>query len=174
VNRRDRFERLYRAHAGAVLAYARRRTAAGAADDVVADVFLVVWRRLDDVPEDALPWLYGVARGVLANRRRGDARRESLRAKLANEAATSTAQEVIVRDDRVLHALAGLSAADREALLLIAWEGLEPARAARALGVRPGAFAMRLHRAKRRFARALMSEDEAVVPSHNATPEVPR
>src|SRR4029450_2647016 len=57
-----------------VRAYARRRAAPDAAQDVVADTFLVAWRRLEDVPEDALPWLYGVARRVLANQRRSAAR----------------------------------------------------------------------------------------------------
>ncbi len=172
MSRRDRFERLYGAHAGAVLAYARRRSDAGSADDEVADVFLAVWRRLDDVPDDPLPWLYGVARRVLANRRRGDARRASLRMRLAHDITTGPVQDTPAGDDRVLRALAAMSASDREVLLLVAWEGLEPARAARALGVRPGAFAMRFHRAKRRFADALLAEDEQPETSHVATAEL--
>jgi RNA polymerase sigma-70 factor (ECF subfamily) len=60
-----------------------------------------------------------------------------------------------------MRALAGLAPADREVLLLTAWEGLEPARAARVLGVRPGTLAVRLHRARRRFARMLAAQDAA-------------
>jgi len=71
---REEFEQLYRQHAGAVLAYARRRTMQAVADDVVADVFLIAWRRVDDVPAERLPWLLGVARRVLANQRRGEYR----------------------------------------------------------------------------------------------------
>jgi RNA polymerase sigma-70 factor (ECF subfamily) len=68
-----RFQEFYRAHEAAVLAYARRRAPA-IAEDVVAETFLVCWRRLDDVPANALPWLYAVARNVLANERRKQAR----------------------------------------------------------------------------------------------------
>jgi RNA polymerase sigma-70 factor, ECF subfamily len=69
VDDRARFEDLYSAHAGGLLGFARRRLGASEADDLVADVFLVAWRRLGDVPGDPLPWLLGVARRVLANRR---------------------------------------------------------------------------------------------------------
>jgi RNA polymerase sigma-70 factor, ECF subfamily len=70
VGSRIRFEALFRDHAGAVRVYAARRAGLGDADDVVAEVFVIAWRRIDDLPEDPLPWLLGVARRVLANRRR--------------------------------------------------------------------------------------------------------
>jgi RNA polymerase sigma-70 factor (ECF subfamily) len=149
-----RFEELYAAHAPAVRAYALRRTDAGTADDVVADVFLVAWRRLDDVPRDPQPWLLGVARRVIANRRRGEARAAALRSRLASERAAPTAAGV-ERADAVFEALAALTERDREALLLVAWDGLTSNAAARAMGVSPGTFAVRLHRARRRFARRL-------------------
>jgi RNA polymerase sigma-70 factor (ECF subfamily) len=166
MERRERFEALYRAHAGAVRGYALRRTGAAAADDVVAEVFLVAWRRLDDVPSDPLPWLLGAGRRVLANRRRGDDRQAALREKLIAETASRPPVEGPSwdHDDRVLRALAGLGPEDREALLLVAWEGLTPARAARVLEVRPGTFAMRLHRARRRLARVLAAGDPVVHP----------
>jgi RNA polymerase sigma-70 factor (ECF subfamily) len=59
-----RFAGLYETHAGAVLAYARRRCGTDEAEDVLAETFLIAWRRQDDVPPDALPWLYAVARNV--------------------------------------------------------------------------------------------------------------
>jgi RNA polymerase sigma-70 factor (ECF subfamily) len=74
VDPRVRFEELYRTHAGAVLAFAHRRAAEDVAEDVLSEVFLVAWRRLEDVPEQPLPWLLGVARRVLANRRRAESR----------------------------------------------------------------------------------------------------
>jgi DNA-directed RNA polymerase specialized sigma24 family protein len=153
----ERFEAVYRACAGAVQAYVLRRARRDEVDDVVAEVFLVAWRRLDDVPEDPLPWLLGVGRRVLANRRRGHARELALHSKLRvlDAAAVSSEWPLADPDDRVLAVLGGLSAADQEVLLLVTWEGLEPARAARVLGIRTGAFLMRLHRARRRFARAL-------------------
>jgi RNA polymerase sigma-70 factor, ECF subfamily len=133
-----------------------RRSDAQTADDVVADVFVVAWRRLDDVPEDPLPWLLGVARRLLANRRRGRTRESALRERMAAETLTPTATSSDPESNHaVLHALDALSERDREALLLIGWEGLRSAQAARVLGLRPNAFAARLYRARRRFARAL-------------------
>lgn len=159
---RARFEALYRAHAGAVRAYARRRSDAATADDVVADVFLTAWRRLAEVPDDALPWLFGIARRVLANRRRSEARSAALHQRLATLTPRILVDEqsVISLDPKLAAALGGLGDRDREILLLVAWDGLEPARAARALGINARTFAVRLHRARRRLARMLASADE--------------
>ena len=166
----ERFEALYCAHAGAVLAYARRRTSAANADDVMADVFLIAWRRLGDVPPDARIWLLGVARRVLANQRRGQTRQRALRERLAPQLhATSPAADRDVRDERVLRALAGLREEDREALLLLGWEELSHAEAARVLGIRARTFSVRAHRARRRFARALAAFESAPGVSSDAS-----
>ncbi|MBA2641562.1 MAG: hypothetical protein H0U82_01380 [Actinobacteria bacterium] len=82
---RERFERLFADHREALLAYALRRATQEAAEDVVVDAFMVVWRRLDDVPHDARPWLFGVARRVLADQRRNAWRRASLPARVATQ-----------------------------------------------------------------------------------------
>jgi RNA polymerase sigma-70 factor (ECF subfamily) len=164
-----RFEQLYRAHAGRVLAYVLRRTAAAGADDVVADVFLVAWRRLDDVPEDPLPWLLGVARRVLANRRRGEGRASALHDRLALEH-RDRAGGAGDLDERVIRALGRLGARDRELLMLTAWDGLDLADVARVLRARKGTVAVRLHRARQQFAAALAAQD-ATAPT---TMEVPR
>jgi RNA polymerase sigma-70 factor (ECF subfamily) len=160
VEPQAQFERLYRAYADRVHAYALRRTSPSVADDVVAEVFLVVWRRLDRVPGEPLPWLLGVARRVVANHRRSDSRAAALHERLAD--GRPTAEPAVVStevDDRVQRALAGLGERDRELLLLIAWEGLRVNEAAQALGVRSGTLAVRLHRARERLARALAEED---------------
>jgi RNA polymerase sigma-70 factor (ECF subfamily) len=163
MDRRARFERLYGAHADRVHAYALRRGSREAADDVVSDVFLVAWRRLDELPSEPLPWLYGVARRALANRRRGENRAAALQARLAGTLGRpeAGAPPRSVRDDRVQRALAGLPARDRELLLLIAWEGLRVNEAAEVLGVRSGTLATRLYRARARLAEALAEEDAA-------------
>ncbi|RAY15893.1 RNA polymerase subunit sigma-24 [Actinomadura craniellae] len=154
-----RFEELYRAHYAAVGRYALRRTESpDDAVDVLGETFLVAWRRLDDVPpgEEARLWLYGVARRVLANHRRGTARRELLAERLRAEF-TEAAPEREQTGDRagVRAALDRLSPEDRELLTLTGWEGLAPGEIATVLGCRPGTVRVRLHRARRRFAREL-------------------
>jgi RNA polymerase sigma-70 factor (ECF subfamily) len=117
---------------------------------------VIAWRRLDDVPDDALPWLLGCARHVLAHQRRRSRRDVALLDRLAAEGVPDSA----VGGDRVLaRALAQLSVQDRELLLLIAWEGLDPGQAARVLGCSHNALAVRLHRARKRLAAALSQAD---------------
>lgn len=157
MSSRARFEALYRAHCDRVAAFVYRRSPAAAADDVVAEVFLTAWRRLEEMPEDELAWLLRITRGVLSNRRRGEGRRTALRERLvAHAAAEEQAREDAPEGESpVLRALACLGERDREVLLLVAWDGLDRAQAARVLGISPGAFAVRLHRARRRLEAAL-------------------
>jgi RNA polymerase sigma factor (sigma-70 family) len=164
VERRTRFNILFDQHYAAVRAYVARRTGtAGVVDDVLSETFLVAWRRIDSVPTDGLPWLLGVARRVLANQRRGEARRGALVQLLASvlpqRPVAEPASEVF---GELSHALAALSAREREALLLVAWEGLDPQRAARVVGCAPAAFRARLYRARRQLAARLqLTPDEA-------------
>jgi RNA polymerase sigma-70 factor (ECF subfamily) len=158
VTREKKFEALFRRNYTAVRGYALRRAPADVAQDVVAETFLVAWRRLDDVPEDALPWLFGVARRVLANERRAADRRSALEQRVAGATETGGAGDAVDRigdSALVREALAGLSEPHREALMLVAWHGLTGARAARAAGCRPATFAVRLHRARAKLAARL-------------------
>jgi RNA polymerase sigma factor (sigma-70 family) len=150
----QRFEALYRTHYAAVARFVYRRTAPDGAEEVVAETFAVAWRRLEDVPADALPWLYVVARNLLY------AERSSVeRARRAAIAGTGDhgrdPADAVGERDRVLVAFATLSERDREALRLIAWDGLSQNAAARVLGISRVAFAMRVSRARRRLAVAL-------------------
>ncbi|MDA0159456.1 RNA polymerase sigma factor [Solirubrobacter ginsenosidimutans] len=147
-----RFVELYEAHAGAVLAYARRRCGTDEAEDVLAETFLIAWRRRDEVPPDALPWLYAVARNVVSNRLRSVRRRTALESRLAAEPLPADDD---APDPRLRAALSTLRPIDREALLLTAWEGLSTQRAARAAGCSAATFHVRLHRARKRLAQAL-------------------
>lgn len=151
-----RFERIYRAYADQVHAYARRRSDAVTADEVVADVFLVVWRRLDHVPSEGLPWLLAVARRVLANHRRSRRREVALRDRLGEVWPGHQPQA----DQGLLSALGTLGERDREVLLLVAWEGLSHAEIAEVLSIRRAAVATRVHRARQRLANALTAERE--------------
>jgi RNA polymerase sigma-70 factor (ECF subfamily) len=149
-----RFERLYQQYADQVHAYAQRRSDATTADEIVADVFLVAWRRLDDVPTHGLPWLLAVARRTLANQRRSRRRAIALRDRIGVTRAPGEPGE----DRGLLSALNTLGERDREVLLLTAWEGLSQAEAAEVLAIRRGALATRLHRARQRLADALAAE----------------
>ncbi len=152
----ERLEALFRRHHQAVVSYARRRVPRDMADDVVASTFLVAWRRVDEVPADALPWLLAVARNVIATQRRGSRRRGALRLRLERAGTHATPQPTAEEPaGRVAAALQRLPANDREAITLIAWDGLRAAEAATVIGQSPAAFRVRLHRARRRLRREL-------------------
>jgi RNA polymerase sigma-70 factor, ECF subfamily len=153
--RQERFDRLFAAHYSAVLAYALRRVPRALAEDAVSETFLAAWRRLDELPADSAPWLYGTARRMLANQRRSARRREALLHRLTHFGRDPAPTLLQVSDGRVSAALAELPEREREAVLLVAWEGLSPARAAVAAGCSPDALRQRLHRGRRRLARAL-------------------
>jgi RNA polymerase sigma factor (sigma-70 family) len=160
-----RFGRLYRDQGRAILSYALCRVDnPDDAPDVVAETFLVAWRRLEEVPigpRERL-WLYGVARRVIANLHRSTRRRtrlaerlsESLRTEIAAHPAPEGASAEIVE------AMAELGEENRELLLLVSWEGLSPAEAGRVLGISALAARSRLHRARRRL-RVLLDERAA-------------
>src|ERR1044071_6550821 len=142
----ERFEEIYGQHHAAVTAYVRRRAPESVVEDVVAETFLVCWRKLDRVPGEPLPWLYAVARKTLANTRRALARRAPATADAA------FAEPEPVGDNTLATAFGQLSERDREVLRLVAWEGLTLGQAATVLDCSPAACRVRYHRAKRRLA----------------------
>ena len=172
--RRARFEALFREHHLVVRAYARRRVPREAVDDIVSETFLVLWRRLDDVPEEPLPWLVTVARNVIGTERRGAARRQRLWLKAqTGHVEGYDPGEPDVGDSHVAGALARLSERDREALTLVAWDGFTPAQAAAVLGEPAVRFRQRLHRAGRRLRAELGAEprgEEPAPPRHEHPP----
>jgi RNA polymerase sigma-70 factor, ECF subfamily len=166
------FDLCFRAHYAAVLAYALRRLGErGGAEDVAAQTFAVAWRRLDALPADPLPWLFGIARLVIQNEARSARRRSRLLARVTSQyqsgAGHDPADSVSARS-AILTALGHLGEGQREVLRLAAWEGMDAGRAAAVLGCSRGAYALRLHRARRRLAKELAAsghisdEDEAV------------
>jgi RNA polymerase sigma-70 factor (ECF subfamily) len=170
VTDEQRFRQIYAGNFQPLLAYALRRVEQPAdAADIVAETFLVAWRRCREIPagDQARLWLYGVARRVLANHHRGGVRRERLgqrlRLRLTAAVAGDPASEVPERL-AVRAALARLGELDREVLLLTIWEGLEPREAAEVLDVSPAAVRTRLSRARARL-RQLVGDDP-VAPGH--------
>jgi RNA polymerase sigma factor (sigma-70 family) len=154
----ERFRTAFEQHSTRVFAYALRHTDPASAHDVVADVFLVAWRRIDDLPGDPLPWLLVVARNTIANRRRSATRQTRLIEHVtATIRMTSTpgAEDTAVERDGMLRALADLTEVEREAVLLVAWDGLDTADAAVVCGCSRNTFEVRLHRARARLERSL-------------------
>jgi RNA polymerase sigma-70 factor (ECF subfamily) len=165
VSSRDaerRLEALTKEHSAAVANYLRRRLyplSPSDLDDLVEEVLVIVWRRIDAVPSGAeLPWMIGVARNVLANARRSQRRRDAFTARLTPRASDSSAEEYVVADVSVADSLRRLGDADREVLLLHFWDGLDAGELAVALSVTTNAAAVRLSRAQGRF-RALMESE---------------
>ncbi|MGN6606240.1 MAG: RNA polymerase sigma factor [Jatrophihabitans sp.] len=159
----DRFRAIFDACAARVHAYARRHCDAATAQDVVADTMLVAWRRLAVVPDEPLPWLLVVARNTIANRRRGERRHDALldaAATLARVAGPPTQpDESVAERDALLRGLATLTESEREALLLVAWDGLSNADAATVAGCSKRAFEVRLSRARARLERTLAAPE---------------
>lgn len=146
----ERFTRVWEADAPRLLLYARRHVGIDDAHDVVAETFTVAWRRWNSVPDPALPWLIGTARNCIKNVRRSGRRRDALinRIDLLEAVAAQDPAESAAHRHEALAQLASLSEQHREALLLVSWDGLSSDQAAAALGVRPGTFRVRLHRAR--------------------------
>ncbi|WP_051275073.1 RNA polymerase sigma factor [Cellulomonas sp. URHD0024] len=153
----EHFQGLWSAHAPRIHAYAMRHVDPDTAQEVVSETFLVAWRRLAEVPGEALPWLIVVARNTIANARRSHVRQRVLHDELARLASVSPApapgaETLAIERTTMLRGLAALSPRDREALLLVTWDGLTPAQAATVHGVSVATFQVRLHRARRRLA----------------------
>ncbi|GAA3415735.1 RNA polymerase sigma factor [Streptosporangium vulgare] len=161
-DRRARFEQVYLDTYEQILGYAMRRCDSPEdAADVVAETFEIAWRRVDDLPpgEQARLWLYGVARNVLANHRRGLMRRHSHQTALHENVADLYARTSPDGEGTELRAIGQvfreLSDDDRELLSLVAWEGLDAGEIASVLGRSRNAVRIRLHRARGRFSRGL-------------------
>ncbi|WP_307834602.1 RNA polymerase sigma factor [Paractinoplanes lichenicola] len=168
IENEDHFRRVYQDSFEPLLAYALRRVDQPAdAADVVAETFLIAWRRGRQLPDsdEATLWLYGVARRVLANHHRGGVRRqllgERLRQRLRETVAADPGQEVPERLS-VRGILKRMTEPDREVLMLTFWEGLEPREAAVVLGISPAVARTRLSRARARF-RELVDPSDTVV-----------
>jgi RNA polymerase sigma-70 factor (ECF subfamily) len=158
--RPEPFEALYAAHFREIAAYIRRRVPPEDADDVTAQVFTVAWRKLGTVPDppaDRL-WLYGVARNCVADAERAARRRRRLHDRLAAEAwPPAPSANPDPRLDHVRAALRTLRPREREALLLLLWDGLSQAEAAVVLQCSPGAVEHRYRRARAAIRAALGS-----------------
>jgi RNA polymerase sigma-70 factor, ECF subfamily len=169
-DREARFSRLVREHGDAVHRYIRRRHVVGDAndaEDLLADVMAVAWRRLDDIPADAeAPWLFGVAKHRLSNARHRSSRRDRIIAPIRPRAAAPAAEDEAIADLGLREAIDRLPDKEREALLLTAWEGLGPEELAVALDVSVNAAAIRLSKAKSHLLAILAEESQESLPAY--------
>ncbi len=151
--RRARFEAVIGEVGEPLRRYLVRRADPETVQDALAEAFLVIWRRLDDVPTGAvLPWCYSVARNCLANEQRSARRQRSLVARVARLSPSPGQYTTPDPPDPELHeALARLGKQDRDLLTLWAWEDLRPAEIAIVLDITANAVNIRLHRARRRL-----------------------
>jgi RNA polymerase sigma-70 factor (ECF subfamily) len=154
-SRRERLEAVADEVVEPVRRFLARRTDAPTADDVLADTLLVCWRRIDEVPDHALPWVYGVARLCLANAERAVRRQERVAGKIATIDPPAPSEpgpgEESPAAGAVTAALAVLPDRDVELLRLWAWEQLTPAEIAVVLDATPNAVSIRLHRAREKL-----------------------
>jgi hypothetical protein len=163
VDSRTRFEALYRAHYGTVRSFVHRRVPSAAADDVVADVFVIAWRPLDKAPGNELPWLLGIARGLLANRRRGEARQLALPDRLAASTVAGVQQEPEASGGGRADACAwvlGQARSRGAAVGHLGWAGSNPG--SKSAGRYPGSVLCASPRARRQLERALAAQGGAV------------
>jgi RNA polymerase sigma-70 factor (ECF subfamily) len=159
------FAVIFDRHADEIHRYVARRLGQQVAPDVVSDVFLAAFRnrgRYDASRADARPWLYGIATKVISQHLRGEGRR--VRALAAIRPPASAELSVDEISDRItaaqlrprlLHVLAGLPAADRELVLLVAWAELSYEQAAEALQIPVGTVRSRLHRVRAKLRRSI-------------------
>lgn len=157
----DRVASLFAQHGDAVHAYAQARAGTALAADIVSDTFVVAWRRRNDLPDPALPWLLVTARRVASTHLRTQRRQQSLIRRMQSLAEHEPQLAPATGlDEGLLRALDRLNDPDREALLLVAWFDLNNIEASQVQGCSPGTFAVRLHRSRRRLREQLDRGDQ--------------
>ncbi|MCB0896198.1 MAG: sigma-70 family RNA polymerase sigma factor [Nocardioides sp.] len=150
-SRRERFEEVAPGLIEPVRRFLARRTDPATAEDVLAETLLVCWRRATELPDEPLPWVYGVARNCLRNAERAARRQERVAARLMAQPADPGPPD----DPALDEAMATLRPEEAELLRLWAWEQLTPAEIAVVLGVSPNAASTRLTRAKKKLSDRL-------------------
>jgi RNA polymerase sigma-70 factor (ECF subfamily) len=164
--RRDRFEELAPDLIEPLRRFLARRTDTATADDVLSETLLVCWRRLEELPDEPLPWAYAVARNCLANAERGARRQQRVAARIS---VVDPPRETVPgpgegagADDALAEAMATLRPDDAELLRLWAWEQLAPGEIAVVLGVSANAASIRLHRAREKLRQKLGEQQRKV------------
>jgi RNA polymerase sigma-70 factor (ECF subfamily) len=164
----DLFTAVYDSCRQRVWAYVVSKGGREVAEEVVSETFTVAWRRFGDLPEEPLPWLLAVARNILRDTLRTQARREAFTAEAVRWTRPETSGDIgdqVAERSAAIKALASLSEQDKEVLMLVAWQGLAAREAARVVGCSAATLRVRLHRARKRFEQALEQLETAYVVS---------
>lgn len=148
-----RFEELYATTADRIMSYCLRPAGTGEAEDAFAETFAIAWRKVHQLPDPPLPWLYVTARTTVLEHRRRNRRQGQIAGRPAALASLAAAPAEVEHERRaeLLALLAALSEDAREALLLTLWDGLSTQRAADVLGISAGTLRVRIHRARTRL-----------------------
>ena len=168
----EAFRTLYESAYSDLLKFVQRRIEAANAEDVVAEAFLIVWRRFSEVPtreDDARAWVFGIARNLLLNASRGEQRRQALGVRLAETTVSHRPSHADLVSSRVDlgRAWALLTEVHQETLGLAIFENLSAPQAAQVVGISPVAFRLRLARARRSLRLLLhrFPHNESAVPT---------
>ena len=170
----ERFRSLYEGHYDVMRDYCLRRLPSDDANDALAEIFMVAWRRLDSVPEgdQARLWFFGVARKVISTNQRGARRRVRLTARAMavgdHDALAVDTESLVVRrsqDAALMEAIATLKPEDQELLRLKAWEELSHSDIGSVLGISAHAVDMRLNRALKKVGKAMSANPRTKVSS---------
>ena len=162
--RRERFRVLYNDLYDDLWRYVQRRSInTEEARDTLSEVFLVAWRRLEDIPagNEARLWLFGVARNLVKTSWRKRKRSGDLLVRIGSEMSTRVTTDEELDNSGVLKivkALQFLSENDQEILRLLAWENLSHKEISVVLGCSENAVAIRIRRARVRLMKVLQSE----------------
>lgn len=155
ADRRALLDEWFRRYAARLHAYLLHRADAQTAQDVLQEVFVIAFRKAEQIPDPPIGWLFGAGRRVLSNRMRGARRHDQLVDRLVHAAGVETDPDTADLKLAFAQTMAMVPPADREVLTLTGWYELTPTQAAEALGCTPSAYAVRLHRARKRLAAAL-------------------
>lgn len=167
----EHFTVLFRRHAPHIQRYVVHRLGQDAADDIVAETFLLAFRQRDSYDQtraDARPWLYGIATNLIGRHRRAEIRMYRALARTGIdpviEPFTDTVDDRVsasTASRRIAAALARLPAELRDTLLLVAWGDLSYEEVATALGVPIGTVRSRVSRARSKLRRTLADSNPA-------------
>lgn len=150
----ERLRELYTCTSRRVYAYLRRHADPDVAESVLAEVYVKAWRHLGSVPEEPMGWLIVTAKRLLIDHHRSQQRRNRLADEMFSQFRTGRTEGLatsVVERHALLECLRKLTEDEREALLLVGWDGLDHASAAKVAGCSTAAFTKRLLRARKKL-----------------------